>query len=149
MEGYFTVRKIFEPYLEATGSVQSWNMFAGTPPRYPQVFMVEIFPQGGAGWIPFQDMNWGSKDLENIHFRHVQVQGNLAAPGWDREREWYANYWARRWNRLHSSRPARYVRFYYWRLTTPSPDRIRAGDSNRHPQLVQDWIWEVPKDVHQ
>ncbi|HMJ14937.1 MAG TPA: hypothetical protein VK524_26170 [Polyangiaceae bacterium] len=146
MDGYFEVRKVFEPYLEATGSTQTWNLFAGTPPKYPMVFMVDVYPDHGTNWVPFQDMNWGTRDFEALHFRHFEVMGNLAAPGWEAHRQWYANYWARRWNQLHPNTPARWVRFYYLRLTTPSAAQVRAGDSDRRPMRVQEWMWQVPPD---
>jgi hypothetical protein len=149
VDGYFKVRKVFEPYLEATGSTQTWNLFAGTPPKYPMVFMVDIFPEGGKEWVPFQDMNWGTPTYNATHFRHFEVMGHLAGPGWRHEREWYGNYWARRWNQLHPTRPARWVRFYYQRLTTPSAAQVQAGDTDRRPQRVQEWVWYIqPDSVH-
>jgi hypothetical protein len=149
MNGYFAARKVFEPYLEITGSTQMWNMFAGTPPRRPLVFMVDVFPRGERAWVPFQDMNWGTQDFKNIHFRHFEAQGNLSAPGWEQHRAWYAQYWARRWNQRHPSRRAQFVRLYYLRLTTPRPERVRAGDSDRRPERVQESIWSIPGDVYQ
>jgi hypothetical protein len=149
MDGYFKARKVFEPYLQITGSEQSWNMFAGTPPRYPLVFMVEVWPKSGKGWVPFQDMHWGTADFHAVHFRHFELQGNLSAPGWDRHRQWYAEYWARRWNQVHPpEQRAQYVHFYYFRLTTPKAASVRAGDNDRHPEHVQDFYWSIPPSVN-
>ncbi|HEY6559732.1 MAG TPA: hypothetical protein VI072_20760 [Polyangiaceae bacterium] len=146
MDGYFQIRKVFEPYLEATGSTQTWNLFAGTPPKYPHVFMVDIYYRGAKDWVPFQNMNWGTPDYEATHFRHFEVMGNLVAPGWHHHRQWYAAYWARRWNQLHPSQPAVSVRFYYLRLTTPSAAQVQAGDNDRHPTRVLEWYWHVPPE---
>src|SRR5438067_1178384 len=42
-------------YLVPTGTQQTWNMFGGTPPRYPLVFVVEVQPEGESGYLLFQD----------------------------------------------------------------------------------------------
>jgi hypothetical protein len=147
MDLYFEGRKIFEPYLEATGSTQSWNLFAGTPPKYPQVMQVEVFAPGSNGWQLFQDFSWGTPEFEATPFRHYEVHLNLIAPGWDRHRQWYANYWARRWNQQNPTRRAQYVRLSYLRLTTPSAEQVRAGNSDRKPTRVQEFVWPVPADL--
>ncbi len=141
---YFLVRSLFEPYLDLTGSTQTWNMFGGTPPRYPSVFMAEILPRGESQWVLFQDMNWGSDTYKAIHYRHFETQGNMSAGGWDKHREWYAMYWARRWNALHPDRPAGWVKTYYLRLTTPSAESVRRGDNDRRPPATLEWSWPVP-----
>jgi hypothetical protein len=141
--GYFAVRQVVEPYLLLTGNVQAWNMFGGTPGRHPSVFQVEILPAGESQWVLFQDLNWGTKEYEATYFRHFEATANLAVPGWDQHRFWYAQYWARRWNRLHPERRAHSVRTYHLRLTTPTPAQVRAGDADRRPQKFFENVWQV------
>jgi hypothetical protein len=135
-------RDVVLPYLRLTGSAQGWHMFGGTPPRFPLVFVVEVRPRGESGYVLFQDLNWGTADSAAMNFRHRKVHENLAA--WAGTSAWddYARYWARRWNERHPDRPAGSVRLSVTRLTTPEPDRVRAGDADRHPEAglqVHEW----------
>ena len=96
-------------------------------------------------FVLFQDLNRGTADSAAMNFRHRKVQENLAAwgelPAWNE----YAQYWARRWNERHPDRPAGAVRQSVTRLTTPPPERVRAGDPDRHPEPgLQPHTWEVP-----
>lgn len=144
---YFKVRKVVEPYIDAAGISQSWNMFGGTPPRYPRVFMVDIQPVGQASFENFQDFHWDTPSTLSTHFRHRKAQEILSLSGWDRQRDDYANWWARRWNAQHPDRPAEKVRLYYWQLTTPPPEAVRAGNSDRHEERVLESIWTPPRDA--
>ena len=147
MDVYFKARKPFESYLEAVGSTQSWNMFGGTPPRYPKVLMVEIKPRGEAAYAPYKDHRWGTPEHAQANFRDFKVHEVLGIGGWDRQREWYANWWARQWNAEHPDRPAEMVHFYYWQLTTPPAEAVRAGNADRQQQQVQHFHWKVPPGV--
>jgi hypothetical protein len=141
--GYFSVRRVFEPYLEATGSTQSWNMFGGTPPRRPMVLMVEIKPRDEKDYVLYRDFNWGTAEAKQLNFRHRKTHEILGFGGWDRQREQYADYWARAWSREQPGRPAEWVRLYYLQLTTPTAERLRAGDRRRNPRRVQDFTWRA------
>jgi hypothetical protein len=144
INGYFKVRKVVEPYIYATGSSQSWNMFAGSPGRNPMVFMVEVRPIGESEWVVFQDLNWGTKDYANTHFRHHKAMANLTFPNTEQDRAAYGRYWARRWNRLHPSRRALWVRTYYLRLTTRAPADVRAGIPEPAPEKLDERVWRIP-----
>jgi len=144
---YFKVRKLVEWYMDAASIQQAWNMFGGTPPHFPRVFMVEIKPLGATEFLPYRDFHWGGKDESEYDFRHRKTHEILGLGGWDRQREDYANYWARLWNREHPGLRVHQVRIYYWQLTTPPPEKARAGDMDRHPQRVNEFNWTVPADL--
>ncbi len=133
------------PYLETVGSTQSWFMFGGTPPRFPLVFVVEVQPRGEEDYVLFQDLHWGTPDSRLMNFRHRKTHEllNMQRPG---SPDWvaYAAYWARRWDEAHPDRPARRVRLSYDRLTTPAPERVRAGDADRRAERVDPFVWERP-----
>lgn len=138
-------RSLVGPYLNLTGSGQSWHMFAGTPPRFPLVFVVEVQPRGEPDFVRFQDLNWCTADSAAMNFRHRKVQENLAAWASDSMWDLYARYWADRWDGLHPHRPANAVRQSVTRLTTPPPERVRAGDPDRHPEPgLQVHVWTRP-----
>jgi hypothetical protein len=123
-------RALVEPYLNLVGSTQIWNMFGGTPPRFPLVFVVEVRPRGADHFILFQDLNWGTADSAALNFRHRKAQEGLSLGG---DRDAYAAYWARRWDRLHPDRPAEEIRLSYLQLHTPRPAEVRRGETDRHP----------------
>jgi hypothetical protein len=141
------------PYLEATGSLQGWHMFGGTPPRSPLVFVVRVQPEGEKEMVLFQDLRWGTADSAAMNFRHRKAHEILyvyCGPG-----EWsaYAAFWARLWDRKHPDRPARRVELTYLRMHTPAPEDIRGGDPDRHPEVVPatlggrvqlPFVWERP-----
>jgi hypothetical protein len=138
-------RRRVTTYVELIGSTQSWHMFGGTPPRFPLVFVVEVWPEGGREFMLYQDLNWGTPDSRAMNFRHRKVHENLAA--WEGKRMWsaYAAYWARLWDDTHPDHPARWVRLSCTRLTTPLPQEVRAGDTDRHPETgLQSSVWERP-----
>ncbi len=134
-------REWVEPYLRWTGSTQSWTMFGGTPPRYPLVLVVEVRPRGSKEFVLYQDLRWGTEDSAAMNFRHRKVHENLSM-GWGNMAA-YSAYWARRWNEQHPERPAQAVRLSYIRSTTPLPEAVRAGNSERHPTLdILPYVWE-------
>lgn len=138
-------RRIIQPYLELAGGPQSWHMFGGTPPRFPLVFVVEVQAEGAEDYELFQDLRWGTADSSALNFRHRKVQENLSAWAGDEEWQAYATYWARRWDKEHPDRPAHRVRLSNIRLTTPSPEAVRNGDDDRHPEAgLQSFVWERP-----
>jgi hypothetical protein len=139
------IREIISPYLEAAGSTQSWHMFAGTPPRFPLVFVVEVRPRGEKDFVLFQDLRWGTADAKALNFRHRKAQELLSFFGGVRDWDAYAAWWARCWDERHPDRPAWKVRLSYLRLTTPAPEEVRRGHTDRRPELVLDpepYEWE-------
>jgi hypothetical protein len=134
-------RRRVTPYVDAVGSTQSWHMFGGTPPRYPLVFLIEVRPEGEKDFVLFQDLNWGTAESRAMNFRHRKVHENLAA--WEGEPSWsaYSAHWARRWDEEHPGRPAKEVRITVLRLTTPTPEQVRAGDTDRRPRIDDQRVW--------
>jgi hypothetical protein len=133
------------PYLELAGSTQSWHMFGGTPPRFPLVFVAEVKPKNESEYILYQDLNWGTADSAAMNFRHRKVHENLCA--WESGSMWdaYALYWAERWDREHPDRKCEKVRQSATRLTTPTPEQVRAGQADRQPKTGVDvHIWVRP-----
>jgi hypothetical protein len=139
------VRGRIDPYLETVGSTLSWHMFGGTPPRFPLVFVVEVWPEGGDDFVLFQDLHWGTADSRALNFRHRKVQELLSTDDGTADWSAYAAYWARRWDERHPDRPARRVRLSFLRLRTPLPGTVRSGDNDRRPEPVPDpFLWERP-----
>jgi hypothetical protein len=139
------IRGVISPYLEAAGSTQSWHMFGGTPPRFPLVFVVEVQPRGEKDFVLFQDLRWGTADSKALNFRHRKAQELMSFFGSERDRDAYAAWWAQRWDERHPDRPALKVRLSYLRLTTPAPEEVRRGHTDRRPELVLDpepYEWE-------
>lgn len=145
MGGYYEVRRWFaEPYLDAAGSTQSWNMFGGSPPRYPKALMVEVRPVGENRYVPFQDFRWGTADHARATFRDFKAHEVLSLVGWDRQREWYADHLGRLWTAQHPDRPAEQVKLYYIQYTTPEArERRDDGTLDRKPRNVQEFVWKV------
>jgi hypothetical protein len=131
-------------YLDLIDSTQSWHMFGGTPPRFPLVVLVEVRPENEKDFILFQDLRWGTSDSSAMNFRHRKVHENLYFHEGMSVGTIYAAYWARRWDAAHPERPAKVVRLVYLKLTTPSPDEVRAGKADRHPVRVQEFEWVRP-----
>lgn len=146
MDVYFKVRKPFEAYLEMVGSTQTWNMFGGTPPKYPRLLMVEVKPRGAAAYVPYRDYHWGTREHAAADFRDFKVHEILSMGGWERSRAWYAGWHARQWNREHPEAPAESIHLYFLQLTTPPPDELRANPV-RQEKPVEDFHWKVPPEI--
>ncbi|MEW5849890.1 MAG: hypothetical protein AB2A00_13935 [Myxococcota bacterium] len=134
MRIYFAGRKVFEPYMEAAGITQTWNMFGGTPPRLPRIMVIEVLPRGEKDFVPVMDLRWGTPDSDAMDFRHRKTHEILGLVGWDRQREQYAEYWARRWNAQHPDRPAHKVRLSYTQYRTPPIHEVKDGVMDRKPK---------------
>jgi len=139
---YLSLRRPLEPYVEFTGSIQHWNMFAAVP-RQPVFLRVDVRPVGSKQFLPYKEFSWESPDYEVTNFRHFKAQSILSYVGPGPTSGEYAQFWARVWNAGHPSLPAEKVRFYFIQFTTPPPERIRAGDSNRDPQTIRQETWGV------
>jgi hypothetical protein len=138
-------RDLVTPYLRFVDSTQSWHMFGGTPPRYPLILAVEVSTTAESEYVLYQDLNWGTGDSSAMNFRHRKVHENLAF--WERSASWdaYAAYWARRWDDENPNRQAASVRLSLTRLTTPSPEQVRNGDTDRKPEHGrQPHVWVRP-----
>jgi hypothetical protein len=138
-------RRYVTPYLELIDCTQSWNMFGGTPPRFPLVLMVDVKPAGEKDFVAYQDLSWGTPGSRALNFRHRKVHENLYF--WRGWQDWddYAAWWARRWDEQHPERPAGAVRLWFLRLKTPSAQQVRAGQSDRQPTTDdKERVWERP-----
>ena len=66
--GLDRVQRWVAPYLDATASSQIWQMFGGTPPRAPLVFVVEVRAAGARDFVRFKDLRWGTADTAAMNF---------------------------------------------------------------------------------
>src|SRR5262249_14439539 len=103
--GTARIRGVLPPSPDTGGSTQSWHMFGGTPPRFPLVFVVEVWPAGERRFVPFQDLNWGTADSRALNFRHRKVQELLVRD--DSGMAAWGAHWARRRDEAHPGPPAR------------------------------------------
>lgn len=134
------MRQLARLYLEPIGSVQTWNMFGGTPPRRPRVILVEIQPQNTSGFQLYLDGRWGTSGDETFNFRHRKAQERLSVDGRKRERTEYARYWATRWNQAHPDQPAQAVRISFLELQTPPARAVQAGKPPVPPRVLLPFV---------
>lgn len=130
------LRQLARLYLEPTGSVQTWNMFGGTPPRRPRVVQVEIQPRNASDFQLYLDGRWGTLGDQTFNFRHRKAQERLSVDGRRRERVEYARYWAQRWNQRHPEAPAQAVRLSFLELTTPPARDLQHGKPSPDPRVL-------------
>jgi hypothetical protein len=131
-------------YIHVTALTQNWGMFAPTPPRHNDFMKVLVEDREGAVW----DMGHDIYGRRTYPYLAYSVMGQVNQRLFDQEpnREAYAAWVCRDWERDHRGEPAKQVRLVkmWTRIPPPGEPRESLGYDPMELPLSEAVILTVP-----
>jgi hypothetical protein len=132
-------RAIVRPWLHATQTFQSWNMFAPNPLR-SNVFMdVFVTDADGERWDLVTDAN-SPRNKENpwfVYDRMGKITRRISGNG-KHYQKWFARYHCRTWALEHGGVVPKKVELYKRWYNVPSPERMREHGPYRPDEYLEE-----------
>lgn len=134
-----TVMAPFNPWLQATGTWQAWQMFVA-PHRFPTRMQLQILPADAPGadrasppdaaWQTVFEERSPDHDWQAARFDTERLRASIFRWGWPN----YQNAWKAACKQFtaelaaeHTDPPIRAVRCRMFKQESPSPEQIRSG----------------------
>ncbi|MCA9716370.1 MAG: hypothetical protein KC468_16985, partial [Myxococcales bacterium] len=120
------MRRVFQPWLAGTATIQNWSMFAPDPPQRNVFLRVLVRDQSGESWDLRTDVYapeqkpipWIWNDRMRKMHRRMSNRSNKFL-------RWYARYHCRRWALEHGGEQPRDVEIYRVTYRVPPPEEVR------------------------
>ncbi|MCG8591338.1 MAG: hypothetical protein MJE66_18750 [Proteobacteria bacterium] len=133
---FFNVSLDMHSYLRATGTTQSWEMFAPNPRRNNVFMKVLVVDRDGV----IHDLKHDAYGVDRFPYLFYDRLGKINRRIGDRRgyRPFYAAWVCREWERTHGGEAADTVRFVRMWTQIPHPDRVIAGAGGRLADMGYD-----------